>query len=131
MTRDMKYDQGKVMPLEDLRAPSFVKLVSRKYRESEWYSISMLLESEIGSVPITDLVLNTAAVLHYGAQKYAWDSWQTVPNALYRYLNAWARHAYPERYYPDSPVNDPETGFPHEWHAQTNIVFCLKLLEEQ
>lgn len=130
--QDMKFDQGKVMPLEDPNAPSDVQHVAAMYRLQRWWALSVHLSVSLPEASsVADLVLSTGAVLHYGAGKYSWGSWRTVPNALYRYLNAWARHDYPDRYYPESPVNDPETRFPHEWHAWCNIVFCLKLLEEK
>ena len=63
-----------------------------------------------------------AAVLTYGAKKYAEDSWQEVPDGKRRYENALYRHqndrARGEQF-------DEESGLLHSAHIATNALFVL------
>lgn len=62
------------------------------------------------------------AVLTFGANKYAADSWQDVPNAEERYRDALYRHlAAIEQYGPLSV--DPESGLLHWYHVACNALF--------
>lgn len=63
-----------------------------------------------------------AAVLTYGAQKYAEDSWQHVPDAKKRYEDAYYRHINARE---SGEVYDPESGLPHRAHELCNIMFLL------
>lgn len=62
------------------------------------------------------------AVLSYGEQKYAADSWQTVPNARVRYEDAMDRHLNAWR---SGENYDAESGCHHLAHAGCNILFLL------
>ncbi len=62
------------------------------------------------------------AVLTFGAQKYAADSWQNVENAEERYRDALYRHlAAIEQHGPLSV--DPESGLLHWYHVACNALF--------
>ena len=61
-----------------------------------------------------------AEVLTFGAQKYAPNSWQSVPNAHERYLDALMRHL---EAYRAGELTDPESGLPHMSHLLCNAAF--------
>lgn len=63
-----------------------------------------------------------AAVLSYGAQKYAEDSWQEVPNAKQRYEDAYYRHMVARN---SGQVYDEESGLSHRAHELCNLMFLL------
>ena len=63
-----------------------------------------------------------AAVLTYGAQKYAADSWQQVPNGKQRYEDALYRHQNARAI---GEVYDAESGLPHRAHEACNQLFLL------
>lgn len=63
-----------------------------------------------------------AEVLTFGAEKYAPNSWQTVPNGRERYLDALLRHV---EAYRSGELNDPESNLPHLSHAMCNCAFLL------
>lgn len=67
-------------------------------------------------------LLAVAAVLSYGAQKYAEDSWQTVPDGKRRYEDAYYRHMNARAL---GEVYDPESGLPHRAHELCNLMFIL------
>ena len=68
-----------------------------------------------------DALVWVGKVLTFGADKYAADSWRTVPNALERYASADLRHA--ERIQAGEWL-DPESGLPHWAHRACNVLFC-------
>ena len=61
-----------------------------------------------------------AEVLSFGARKYAPNSWQTVPNAPERYLDALIRHLEAHR---SGELYDPESNLPHVYHLLCNAAF--------
>lgn len=61
-----------------------------------------------------------AEVLTFGARKYAPNSWQTVPNAPERYLDALIRHLEAHR---SGELYDPESNLPHVYHLLCNAAF--------
>ena len=61
-----------------------------------------------------------AEVLTFGARKYAPNSWQTVPNAPERYLDALMRHLEAHR---SGELYDPESNLPHIYHLLCNAAF--------
>ena len=69
-----------------------------------------------------------ADVLTYGAEKYAPNSWQTVPNAEERYTDALYRHL--ESYRAGEELDD-ESKRSHLAHALTNISFLLHYQQER
>lgn len=69
-----------------------------------------------------------AEVLTFGANKYAANSWQTVPNGEERYLDALIRHLEAWR---DGEVKDPESGLPHLSHLLCNTAFLLHFEKER
>lgn len=68
-----------------------------------------------------ELLEGTAAVLAFGAHKYAprnWElgmAWHRPFSALMRHMWAWWR----------GEDCDPETGMPHTWHAACCIAFLM------
>ena len=68
------------------------------------------------------LLESVASVLTFGAIKYAPNSWQSVPNAQERYLDALYRHL--EAYRSGIPT-DTDSGLSHLAHAACNIAFLL------
>lgn len=68
-----------------------------------------------------------AEVLTFGAEKYAPNSWQNVPNASERYLDALLRHI---EAYRDGEHLDQESNLHHLKHAITNIAFLLHFEKE-
>ena len=69
-----------------------------------------------------------AAVLEYGARKYAPDNWRKVDDAQARYLAAARRHI--NAWMQNEPYDD-ESGLPHLAHAITSLMFILELELEQ
>lgn len=67
-------------------------------------------------------VLSIGAVMTYGAQKYAPDSWRGVE--VKRYQGALMRHWYA---YLSGEVYDQESGLPHIEHVLTNAAFINEL----
>jgi hypothetical protein len=70
-----------------------------------------------------------ANVSDYGAQKYAWKGWESVPDGVNRYADAGVRHIVYEEI--DGPV-DKDTGHLHKAHKAWNALAELELyLKEQ
>lgn len=72
-----------------------------------------------------DILDGLAQVMGYGAEKYDENpndpNWRKVEDGYNRYFAALMRHLVADR----SGENiDPESGFPHMWHAMFNVV-CL------
>lgn len=69
---------------------------------------------------------SVAAVLTYGAAKYAEENWRKVENAGSRYTAAALRHTAATM--GPNPVDmDPESGLPHVAHAICCLMFKLEL----
>lgn len=66
-----------------------------------------------------------AHVSQCGAEKYAWNGWEHVPNGYIRYGDALGRHLAEEAI--DGPY-DPATGLLHAAHAAWNALARLELL---
>lgn len=77
---------------------------------------SLLTRSLAGPVRVV------VAVLTYGANKYAAESWQLVPDARRRYEDALDRHLSQWRLGEDF---DDESGLHHLGHAACNALFLL------
>ena len=58
----------------------------------------------------------------YGELKYgqanSWMYSNDSTHSVHIYLNALARHL---KAHTEGEINDPESGFPHSWHALSNI----------
>lgn len=65
---------------------------------------------------------SVAAVLTYGAQKYAPESWKTVPQAKERYEDALDRHL---NAWKSGEEFDAESGLHHLSHVACNVLFLL------
>ena len=66
-----------------------------------------------------------AEVSAVGAKKYAWKSWQHVPNALERYSDALGRHLL---YEAAGQELDQDTGLLHKAHAAWNALAVLEMV---
>lgn len=65
-----------------------------------------------------------AAVSAFGAGKYTWGGWRTVPDGEARYSDALLRHMTKEQ---TEGFTDGETGLPHAAHAAWNALARLEL----
>lgn len=71
-----------------------------------------------------EFVRGVAEVLTFGANKYAPNSWQTVPDAKRRYEDALYRHWLS---YLEGEELDSESGLEHLKHLACNAMFLLYL----
>ena len=71
-----------------------------------------------------EFVKGVAEVLTFGANKYAPNSWQTVPDAKRRYEDALYRHWLA---YLEGEQLDNESGLEHLKHLACNAMFLLHL----
>lgn len=68
-------------------------------------------------------------VLTFGATRYGDETWRRLPKANDRYYAATLRHLFAYR---NGEYLDNDSGFPHLFHALTNIAFLIELkLSEQ
>lgn len=63
---------------------------------------------------------SVAAVLTFGANKYAADGWKSLENAEDRYTGAMLRHLTAIQ---EGEETDPESGLPHISHVACNALF--------
>jgi len=61
-------------------------------------------------------------VLTFGAEKYADNSWQNLPNRRERYYGALMRHLVAWR---KGEIYDPESTLPHLYHVACNALFLI------
>lgn len=66
-----------------------------------------------------------AAVSTFGAKKYAWDGWQTVPDGYQRYSDAMMRHLIKEGM---GEEFDKDSSLSHQAHLAWNALARLELL---
>ena len=66
-----------------------------------------------------------ASVSAFGASKYAWNGWQSVPDGINRYTDAMVRHL---GYEAEGEVLDPDSGLHHAKHTAWNALARLELL---
>lgn len=72
---------------------------------------------------ISSHIHTAVEVISHGALKYGPGNWKLVENGRRRYSDAFFRHACADRYYKDSPIIDTDSGFTHEAHAISNLIF--------
>lgn len=65
-----------------------------------------------------------AAVSTFGASKYAWKGWESVPEGVERYSDALVRHLIAEA---KGEVLDSDSGLLHAAHAAWNALAVLEL----
>ena len=65
-----------------------------------------------------------AEVSAFGASKYAWNGWQSVPDGYNRYSDAMVRHL---GYEGTGEVLDPDSGLLHAAHTAWNALARLEL----
>jgi hypothetical protein len=68
------------------------------------------------------LVTHIVKVFTFGAQKYAPNSWQNLPDGYNRYKAALFRHIVKHE---DGEIYDNESGLPHLAHAAWNALVLL------
>jgi hypothetical protein len=85
---------------------------------SKYDSGKLLFECFMGD--LAPVIKGVVRVLTYGAVKYKRASWQSVPNAKQRYLDAFYRHM--NEYHSGSHIDD-ESKLPHLYHAVCNLMF--------
>ncbi len=62
-----------------------------------------------------------AKIMEYGAKEYTCDNWKKCkPEEVRRYIDAALRHIYQS--ISDGEL-DKESGFPHIYHAASNLIF--------
>ena len=66
-----------------------------------------------------------ASVSAFGASKYAWKGWESVPDGFNRYSDALVRHL---AYEGKGEVVDPDSGLLHAAHSAWNALARLELL---
>lgn len=66
-----------------------------------------------------------AAVSTFGASKYAWKGWETVPEGIERYSDALVRHLLAEG---TGELQDSDSGLLHAAHGAWNALARLELL---
>ncbi len=69
---------------------------------------------------LAPVIKGVVQVLTFGAKKYSRSSWQSVPNAKQRYMDAFYRHM--NAHHSGDHV-DNESGLPHLFHAICNLMF--------
>lgn len=70
-------------------------------------------------------IREVAKVSTFGATKYAWKGWETVPNGYTRYSDAMARHFIKEG---EGEAYDPDSHIVHAAHTAWNALARLELL---
>lgn len=65
-----------------------------------------------------------ALVSLFGAKKYAWKGWESVPDGVNRYSDALARHLAKEGF----EFHDPDSAFAHASHVAWNALARLELM---
>lgn len=91
---------------------------------------------DAGKAPILRGVLHyfpralasVAEVSAYGANKYTWGGWESVPDGINRYGDALGRHVVGEKI--DGPI-DRETNLMHAAQAAWNALARLELILRQ
>lgn len=66
-----------------------------------------------------------AGISLFGATKYTWNGWESVPDGVNRYSDAMGRHLVGEAV--DGPI-DPETGLMHAAQVAWNALARLELM---
>lgn len=66
-----------------------------------------------------------AEVSAFGANKYAWKGWETVPDGVSRYSDAMVRHVTKEA---KGEVLDDDSGLSHAAHCAWNALARLELM---
>lgn len=66
-----------------------------------------------------------ATVSAFGASKYAWKGWESVPNGITRYTDAMVRHL---TYEGQGRTTDPDSGLAEAAHTAWNSLARLELM---
>ena len=70
-------------------------------------------------------IRNVSAVSAFGASKYTWNGWRTVPDGVSRYTDAMARHLMAEA---SGEIKDPDSALLHAAHVAWNALARLELM---
>jgi hypothetical protein len=68
---------------------------------------------------------SVAEVSTFGATKYTWNGWRTVPEGVARYSDAMVRHQLKEG---KGEILDPDSGLRHAAHIAWNALARLELM---
>lgn len=90
---------------------------------------------DLGKVPIWQGLIDyfpracvaVAEISAYGANKYDWKGWESVPNGIVRYTNAGMRHIFKEAIEGPVDAGDNGSGLLHKAHAAWNALAALEL----
>lgn len=69
-------------------------------------------------------ITGVAEVSAFGASKYAWNGWKSVPNGINRYSDGLVRHLTAEA---KGEILDDDSGYLHAAHAAWNALAILEL----
>lgn len=70
-------------------------------------------------------IREVSAVSTFGASKYAWRGWETVPDGVNRYSDALVRHLLAEG---TGELRDPDSELLHAAHTAWNALARLELM---
>ena len=73
-------------------------------------------------------IIAVASVSTFGANKYTWGGWRTVPEGFERYSNAMVRHLAKEG---EGEIEDNDSHLLHAAHVAWNSLARLEILLEQ
>lgn len=85
-------------------------------------SLSLFVQGGSASIPAVSLE-GIATILTFGARKYKPNNWRNCTE-LERYDAAFMRHYFA---FIAGEELDADSGYPHLWHALTNLAFLLEL----
>lgn len=86
---------------------------------------SPVVRGAIGYFP--EAIKAVAAVSAFGATKYAWNGWRSVPDGLNRYTDAMGRHLIDEA---AGKILDDDSGLLSAAHTAWNALARLELIIE-
>lgn len=130
MTTGLKFDEGKINPLEDPNLPLIYHKLQRLIARKQNHCLYMELKWQLNRFTVIDRTIGIFEAMRVGEQKYGYGNWKLVDNGIYRYTNAAIRHDCSRRYYPDNPVWD-ESGLRHRYHAATSYAFAFWLVSQE
>jgi len=70
-------------------------------------------------------ITGVAEVSAFGASKYAWNGWKSVPNGIDRYSDGLVRHLAAEA---KGEILDDDSGYLHAKHTAWNALARLELI---
>jgi hypothetical protein len=119
LLQGMKFDTGKaplwIVPWEALEPMIPEPARRRAFILSKW--VRRELQCPIGALMLPYMVQHASEIMIFGAKKYAPYNWEK--GILFtRIASAGLRHAL------EYGADDPDSGMPHEWHLDCNVLFA-------